>query len=65
MTLSGTRRVERVVARDEQFRAFYADEYPALTRYCWRLVQDRELVDPCLVIREEARATMRGLGIVA
>jgi RNA polymerase sigma-70 factor (ECF subfamily) len=43
MAWSGTGRVERVVGRDEQFRAFYADEYPALARYCWRLVQDREL----------------------
>jgi len=57
MALSGTRRVERVVGRDEQFRAFYADEYPALTRYCWRLVQDRELAHD---LAQEAFTRMLG-----
>ena len=57
MALSGAGRVERVVGRDEQFRAFYADEYPALARYCWRLVQDRELAHD---LAQEAFTRMLG-----
>lgn len=30
-------------SREEQFRAFYALEYPALAGYCFKLVADREL----------------------
>ena len=36
-TLAGVR------AREEQFRAFYAQEYPALARYAYKLVQDADL----------------------
>lgn len=33
----------RAGAREAEFRAFYALEYPALARYCHKLVADREL----------------------
>ena len=45
------------MGRDEQFRAFYAEEYSALTRYCWRLVQDRELAHD---LAQEAFTRMLG-----
>jgi RNA polymerase sigma-70 factor (ECF subfamily) len=32
-----------VGAREEQFRAFYAHEYPALARYAYKLLHDRDL----------------------
>lgn len=36
-TLAGVR------GREEDFRAFYSEHYPALAGYCWTLVGDRDL----------------------
>jgi RNA polymerase sigma factor (sigma-70 family) len=37
------RATSATAAREEGFREFYAAEYPALARYCFKLVADREL----------------------
>lgn len=46
-----------VGAREDQFRAFYAAEYPAVARYCYRLVQDKELAHD---LAQEAFSRMYG-----
>lgn len=46
-----------MVAREEEFRAFYAAEYSGVARYCWSLVNDRELAHD---LAQEAFTRMLG-----
>jgi RNA polymerase sigma-70 factor (ECF subfamily) len=46
-----------VRTREEEFRAFYALEYPGLARYGWRLVHDTELAHD---LAQEAFSRMYG-----
>lgn len=49
--------VGRAVPRQEEFRAFYAEEYPGVAGYCHSLVSDRELAHD---LAQEAFARMLG-----
>jgi RNA polymerase sigma factor (sigma-70 family) len=57
MELSSARRIDCVVGRDEQFRAFYTQEYSGLAGYVWTLVRDRELAHD---LTQEAFTRMLG-----
>ena len=50
-------RLTGVGAREDQFRAFYAEEYPALARYAYKLVSDAELAHD---LAQEAFSRMYG-----
>lgn len=54
---SSPARISGVGAREEQFRAFYAEEYPALARYAYKLVSDAELAHD---LAQEAFSRMYG-----
>jgi RNA polymerase sigma-70 factor (ECF subfamily) len=54
---SSPARLVAVGAREEQFRAFYAAEYPSLARYAYKLVSDAELAHD---LAQEAFSRMYG-----
>jgi RNA polymerase sigma-70 factor, ECF subfamily len=57
LVLDPARGVERLVSREEEFRAFYATEYSGLARYCHSLLSDRELAHD---LAQEAFTRMLG-----